>query len=318
MLAIGLTSYGPPEVLQPLEVEEPHAAAGQVRIRVRAAAVNPADVMLRDGSLADSYSNVEPPFVPGMDIAGTLDEVGPGLPDGFGLQVGDDVVAVVDNHGRHGGYSSFVVVPAASVTATPARTGYPQAASFLMNALTARCALDALALPAGATVLVTGAAGAVGGYTVQLAAAAGLIPLAVASRADEQLVRGFGAQHVVGRDSPVTEQVRELVPDGVDGVVDTAMLHEAVTAALRDGGAMAVLRFWDGAPGRGITVHPVNVRDHVTDHAAIGALREQVEKGVLDLRVAATFPAEKAAEAHRRLEQGGVRGRLVLEFPPRP
>ncbi|MFC9056720.1 hypothetical protein ACFTXB_01525 [Streptomyces sp. NPDC057074] len=162
-----------------------------------------------------------------------------------------------------------------------------------MNALTARCALDALALPAGAAVLVTGAAGAVGGYTVQLAAATGLISVAVAAGADEVLVRGFGARHFVASDSQVTERVRGLVPGGVDGVVDTAMMHGAVAPALRDGGAMAVLRFWDGAPGRGITVHPVNVRDHVSDHAAIETLRAQVEQGVLGLRVAAAFLAER-------------------------
>ncbi|MFC9056721.1 alcohol dehydrogenase catalytic domain-containing protein [Streptomyces sp. NPDC057074] len=125
VLAIGLTSYGPPDVLRPVEVDEPHAGPGQVRIRVQAAGVNPADVMLRDGSLADGYTDVEPPFVPGMDVAGTLDEVGPGLPDDFELQAGDDVVAVVDNHGRHGGYSSHAVVPAASVTAKLSGAGYP-------------------------------------------------------------------------------------------------------------------------------------------------------------------------------------------------
>ncbi|MFJ8025486.1 NADP-dependent oxidoreductase [Streptomyces sp. NPDC096311] len=318
MEAIGLTAYGPPEVLQPVEIAEPHATAGQVCIRVRAAGVNPADVMLRDGSLADWYKDLTPPFVPGMDVAGTLEEIGPDVAEDYPLRLGDDVVAVVDNHGSRGGYSPYVVVPAASVTAKPAGADYPAAASFLMNALTARCALDALDLPVGATVLVTGAAGAVGGYAVQLAAAAGLTAVAVASRADEHLVRGFGARKFIDRDSTITEQVRELVPGGVDGLVDAAMLHERITPAVRDGGAMAVLRFWDGNPGRGITVHPINVRDHVTDHDTIERLREQAEQRVLALRVAGTFPADHAPAAHRRLEQGGVRGRLILEFPVRP
>ncbi|MEU6655661.1 NADP-dependent oxidoreductase [Streptomyces sp. NPDC046900] len=315
MQAIGLTTYGPPEVLQPVELPEQHATAGQVRIRVRAAGVNPADVMLRDGSLADWYKDLKPPFIPGMDVSGVVDEIGPDVPDDYQLRPGDDVVAVVDNHGRHGGYSPYVVLPAASVTAAPAGADYPHAASFLMNALTARCALDALALPPAATLLVTGAAGAVGGYTVQLAATAGLNVIAVASHNDEATVRAFGAQQFIARGTDTAARIRKLVPCGADGLVDAAMLHEHITPAVRDGGQIAVLRFWDGDPGRDITVHPVNVRDRVTDHAAIRHLREQVEAGVLSPRVAETFPAGQAAKAHQRLQQGGVRGRLILQFP---
>ncbi|MGW6143978.1 NADP-dependent oxidoreductase [Streptomyces sp. NPDC055140] len=318
MKAIGLSSYGGPQVLHVVDLPEPHAGPGEVRVRVRAAGVNPADLMLRDGSLADWYRDVEPPFIPGMDVAGTIDEIADDVRpiEGESLSLGTDVVGIVDNHGRHGGYSEYVVLPAESVTRKPAGTTFPQAASFLMNALTARCALDALALAPGATLVVTGAAGAVGGYTVQLAAAEGQRVIAVASEGDTELLRSYGAEAVVPRGDDVVQQVLGLAPTGVDAVVDTAMLHEYIAPAVRNDGQTAVFRFWEGAPGRGITVHPVNVRTRATDHAAIAGLREQIQSGLLTPRVAAALPADEAAKAHSMVEEGGLRGRVILAFPP--
>jgi NADPH2:quinone reductase len=132
--------------------------------------VNPADVMLRDGRLREWYQDSEPPFIPGMDIAGTIDEIGDAVNAESGLAIGGDVVGIIDNHGQHGGYSECIVLDARSVRPKPARADFPEAASFLMNALTVRTALDALALPPGSTLLVTGAAGAFGGCAVQLGA----------------------------------------------------------------------------------------------------------------------------------------------------
>lgn len=182
MRAVGVIRYGGPEALEQVELPTPEAGAGQVRVRVQAAAVNPADVMLRDGSLADWYAGQEPPFIPGMDIAGVIDQVGTDVSD---LHLGQQVVGIVDNHGQVGGYSDYVVLPAASVTAAPAGATLAEAASFLMPALTARTALDLLDLPRGATVLVTGAAGGVGRYATALAHAGGLRVVALAAAADE-------------------------------------------------------------------------------------------------------------------------------------
>lgn len=318
MQAIGLSSYGGPQVLRVVDLPEPHAGPGEVRLRVRAAGVNPADVMLRDGSLAEWYRDAEPPFVPGMDVAGTIDEIAGDVESvsGQSVSLSMEVVGIVDNHGRHGGYSEYVVLPAESVTRKPAGATFPQAASFLMNALTARCALDALGLPPGATLAVTGAAGAVGGYTVQLAASEGLRVIAVASEGDGELLRSYGAEAVVPRGDGAAQYVLDLAPTGVDAVVDTAMLHDRIAPAVHDDGQIAVFRFWDGSPGRCITGHPVNVRTRATDNAAITRLREQVESGLLTPRVAATLPAAHAAQAHRMVEEGGLRGRVVLTFPP--
>ncbi|GAB2975134.1 hypothetical protein GCM10023080_044740 [Streptomyces pseudoechinosporeus] len=102
---------------------------------------------------------------------------------------------------------------------------------------------------------------------------------------------------------------------GVDAVADSAMLRERITPAIRDNGQIADLRLWDGVPGRGIAVHPMNVRSRATDTAAITRLREQVESDELTLRVVATLPADQTSEAYRQLEKSGLRGRLILEFP---
>jgi NADPH:quinone reductase-like Zn-dependent oxidoreductase len=161
---------------------------------------------------------------------------------------------------------------------------------------------------------VTGAAGAFGGYVVQLAKADGLRVVADASQADEELVRGLGADHVVRRGDDVADRIRDLVPEGVDGLADGAVMDDLVAPAIRDGGGLAVVRGWSGDPGRGIRVHRIAVSLAAKDTAALDRLRQQVEDGVLTLRVARTVPPADAAEAHRVLAAGGTRGRLVLDF----
>ncbi len=310
MRAVGVIEFGGPEVLQVVDLPEPHAGPGEVRIRVQAATVNPTDTALRAGWYASRLEG-EPPYVPGMDAAGVVDQAG----EGSGWSVGDEVMAVVlPTTARKGAYAEQIVVPAASVVRIPAGTDVVSAATLPMNALTARIALDELALPEEATLAVTGAAGAFGGYVVQLAKADGLRVVADASDADEQLVRDLGADEVVRRGDDVADRIRAQVPDGVDGLADGAVQTELVVPAVRDGGGIAVVRGWKGEPGRGITVHPVWVARHAEDTASLDKLRQQVEDGTVTLRVARTFPAEQAAEAHRVLEAGGTRGRLVLTF----
>ncbi|GAA4535837.1 NADP-dependent oxidoreductase [Amycolatopsis samaneae] len=312
MKAIAVTRYGGPEVLRVLDLPEPHAGPGEVRVRVRAAAVNPADVVLREGGLAARF-DLDPPYVPGMDVAGVLDEIGEGV--ATPLALGDRVVAVVVPRGeRRGGYAEHVVVPAASVVRAPSEVDDVAASTLLMNGLTARLAIDAPALPPGATVVVTGAAGAVGGYVVPLAKADGLRVVAVAAPADEPLVREFGADEVVARGDGLAARLREVVPGGADGVIDAALVGSSILPALRDGGAFVTVRAYDWEPERGITVHRVQVSDHVHRTAALERLRDQAEQGVLRLRVARTYRPEEAAEAHRAFERGGLRGRLVFTF----
>jgi NADPH:quinone reductase-like Zn-dependent oxidoreductase len=309
MRAVGLFEFGGPEVLRVVDLPQTHAAAGEVRIRVHASTVNPTDTYLRKGARADALRNVPPPYVPGMDVAGVVDEIGAGTVTDLAL--GDAVMAMVVNFGSHGGYRESIVLPADAVVRAPAGVGPIEAATLPMNGLTARQSLDQLALQPGQTLAVTGAAGCYGGYVVQLAKADGLRVVADAAPADEALVRSLGADVVVPRGDDVAAQIRKLVPQGVDGLADGSFQSAAAVGAVRDGGAFASVRGWRGDE-RGIVFHRTSVRDY--DHRAdlLNRLRQQVEQGLVTLRVAATYPPEQAADAHRRLEAKGTRGRLVL------
>lgn len=314
MKAVAFDRFGGPEVLHVIDLPEPHPGPGEVRIAVRAATVNPVDVMARTGRLAARFPS-PPPWVAGMEVAGVVDEVGAGVDPAGVPAVGEPAIAFVGFRGAHGGYADQVVVPAASVTAAPRGLSMPEAASFLMNALTAQHALDTLALSEGATLLVTGAAGALGGYLTQLGSLAGLRVIALASAADEDAVRGFGASDFLARGADAVGRARALVPEGVDAVADAASLGWAIQDAIRNGGQLVVFRVLEGEPERGITVHSRTVRERGTDHAAITRLRELVEEGKLAVRVARVLPARDAVEAHRLLAAGGQRGRIVLSFP---
>jgi NADPH:quinone reductase len=307
-----MMEFGGPDVLRIVELPDPQAAPGEVRIRVRAAAVNPTDTGLRAGARASQLKDIPPPYVPGMDAAGELDQIGPGV--STDLRIGDHVMAIVVPRGSHGGYAELVVVPAESVTAVPAGATDAEAATLPMNGLTTRQALDMLGLAPGQTLAVTGAAGAVGGYAVQLGKTEGLLVIADAAVQDEPLVKALGADIVVPRGAEFAARVREALPAGADGLIDAALLNELAVAAVRDGGRIATVRGFTGGPERGITFHPVLVRNYAREHDKLDRLRQQAETGQVTLRVARTLPAERAAEAHRALEAGGTRGRLVLEF----
>ncbi len=312
MRGVGVVSFGGPDALETVDLPDPEAGPGEVRIRVHAAAVNPTDTGLRSGARAAQLKDIPPPYVPGMDAAGVLDQIGEGV--STSLQPGEHVMAVVVPSGSHGAYSELIVVPVESVARVPAGSSDAEASTLPMNGLTARMALDELNLQPGQTLAVTGAAGAVGGYAIQLAKAEGIRVIADAAPADEQLVRDLGADIVVARGEEFAERVREVVPEGVEGLVDGALLDQLVVPAVRDGGRIATVRGFKGAEERGITFHPVFVRNYAREQAKLDRLRELAEEGSVSLRVAAVLPAEQAPEAHRRLEAGGTRGRLVLEF----
>lgn len=313
MRGVGVIEFGGPEALRVVDLPERHAGAGEVRLRVRAAAVNPTDTYTRNGDRAKMLQAAgPPPYIPGMDVAGEIDEVGT---DVFaGVQVGDRVMGIVVPDGSHGGYSESLVLPAESVAAMPASATFAEAASLPMNGLTAQLSLDLLALEPGSTLAVTGAAGAYGGYVVGLAKAAGLRVIADASEADEELVRSLGADVVVRRGDDVAERIVEHASGGVDAIADGSVQNELLFPAVRDGGGFATVRGFKTEAPRGIVIHQVWVREYARNHIALDHLRELAESGTLPLRVAQTFRPEDAGEAHRLLEGGGVRGRLIIEF----
>ena len=311
MRAIGILEFGGPEALELIDVPEVHAGPGEVRIQIHAATVNPTDIMTRNGTRAEQQKIDPPPYVPGMDIAGTVDEVGEGV---TGLKSGDAVMAMVVTKASHGGYREQIVLNAKSVVAVPAGTSYVEAATLPMNGLTARRSLDLLGLSAGQVVAVTGAAGAYGGYVIQIAKADGLTVIADASEADEALIKSLGADIVVRRGDDVATRIREHFPDGVDGLADGAVLKELAIPALRDGGSFTSVRGYEGDGQRGINFTKTFVREYDGETEKLDGLRQLVEDGAVTLRVADTFKPEDAPAAHRRLEAGGTRGRMVIEF----
>lgn len=312
MRVAGVIEFGGPEALRVLEVPEPGPPGpGEVKIQVHAATVNPTDTYMRNGAYRRLLGDRPPPYIPGMDAAGVVLEVGE---DVTRVAVGDRVMAVVmPTRSEGGAYAEQIVLSADSVALAPAGTTHAEAATLPMNGLTARLTLDKLALDGG-TLAVTGAAGCYGGYVVQLAKADGLRVIADASEADEKLVSGLGADVVVRRGDDVAARIRTVVPEGVDAVADGAVQNALVLPAVRDGGAVASIRPFEGQTERGITIHPVWVSEYATASGKLDELRRMADDGLVTLRVARVFPAEEAAEAHRLLERGGVRGRLVIEF----
>jgi len=312
MRAVGVVEYGGPEVLKIVDVPEVHAGPGQVRIRVHAAGVNPTDLFVRNGFRAEQQKADPPPYVPGMDAAGVVDEVGAGVRTG--VRVGDAVMAMVLPKGSHGAYREQIVLDERAVVRQPKGFSHVQAATLPMNGLTARRSLDLLGLKAGQTIAVTGAAGIYGGYVIQLAKNDGLKVIADASQADEALVKSLGADIVVRRGDDVAARIRQHWPDGVDGLADGAVLNELVIPAVRDGGSFTSVRGFKGTPQRGINFTTTFVREYDREFEKLDRLRQLAEEGVLKIRVAETYPPERASEAHRRLEARGTRGRLVIAF----
>jgi NADPH:quinone reductase-like Zn-dependent oxidoreductase len=311
MRAVCCTEFGDPSVLGIVTVPKPSPGPGQVLVRVAAATVNPTDLGFRAGGRA-LPPGVEPPYIPGMDLAGVIEEAGPSV---TAWQAGDRVMAAVSPWEPGGGaQAEYRVVAEDQLARVPDGWSLTDAATLPMNGLTVRTALDMLALPPGATLAVTGSAGIVGQYAIQLGTYLGLEVTGDAAPADVALIESFGARHVVPRGAEMAAAVRDRYPDGVDAVIDAALLGPSVLPAVRDGGQLLAVRPFQGETERGITIHLVLVGQHLHEGHRIAELADLVAKGVLTFRVADVLPAASAADAHRRLEAGGVRGRLVLTF----
>ncbi|WP_217205855.1 NADP-dependent oxidoreductase [Streptomyces sp. AC550_RSS872] len=294
MRAVVVNSFGGPENVEVVDAGIPVPGARQVRIKVAAAALNPVDAGVRAGVFGGAGRRIGL----GWDVAGTVDAVGVA----GSWSVGDEVVAL--DHGMVkplGTHAEYVVVPTDAVAKAPATVDAVHAATLPLNALTAAQALDLLEVAPGQSLLVTGAAGAVGAYAVQLAARRGIAVTGLAREGDEEFVRSLGAAGFSG--GAVAER-------SFDAVLDAAVLGEPALAWVRDGGRyVGVIPGTEPASVRGVWTGAVEVS---ADGARLAELVRLVDDGVLTTRVAETFPLDEAAKAHARLEEGGVRGRLVL------
>ncbi|GAA0268605.1 NADP-dependent oxidoreductase [Streptomyces polychromogenes] len=296
MRAVVVDGFGGPEQVRVAEVEVPRPGAGQVRVRVRAAGVNPVDGAVRAGVFGGAGQRIGL----GWDVAGEIDEVGQGVE---GWTPGRRVVGLhygtVKPLGTH---AEYAVLDASAVAAAPESVEAAVAAALPLSGLTAARALALLGLAEGDSVLITGAAGSVGGIAVQLAARAGLTVTALAGEGDEELVRSLGAKEFLPRGSAPAEPV--------DGVLDAAVLGAAALGFVRDGGAYVGL-IPGAAPAaeRGVRVVEQEV---AADGAELARLVGLVDAGALTLRVARNFDLADAAAAHEALATPGTRGRVVL------
>ena len=312
MKAVGIMTHGGPETLEVLEVPDQDAGKGQIRIRNFAASVNPVDVSVRNGSMAEMQKINPPPYVPGMDAAGVIDQIGDDVETD--LKVGDSVMAMVVPNGIHGAYKEYIVLDQNAVVKAPEGTSHIQASTLPMNSLTARLSLDLLGLNKGQVLAVTGSPGAYGGFVVQLAKADGLTVIADANDSDRSLLESLGVDIIIPRGDGFAERIRQEFPDGVDGIADGALLNDAAIEAVKDGGSFTSVRGFKGEPQRDIDFTATWVTAYDCKKDKLETLCEQTESGVLTLRVADSVKMENAAEAHKKLEAGGTRGRMIIEF----
>jgi len=311
MRAVQFTRYGPPDVVHVAEVEEPHAGPGQVRIAVRASGLSPGETLVRSGAVRDAIP-VEFPYRTGFDAAGVVDEVGE---DVTGVAIGDEAFGMTTTTAR-GANADFTVL--AHWAPKPAAWTWEEAGGAAGSAETATRVLDRLAVGDGHTLLVQGAAGAVGAVTVQLAVARGARVLGTASEHNHDFLRSLGAEPTTyGPGLP--HRVHALAPSGVDAVVDCAggALPDLVTIA---GDARRVVTI---APDFTAAAHGVHLSHSApagevgtsADPLAVHGLTIAVAlaaEGRLRIPVAAAFPLTEAAAAHALSETRHARGKIVL------
>ncbi|MER7247951.1 NADP-dependent oxidoreductase [Kribbella sp. NPDC000426] len=301
MRAVVFEEYGDPGVLTVQDVPEPHAGPGQVRIKVQAAGVNPYDTKIRRGFTKD-FAPAKFPAIPGFEVAGVVDEAG----EGSEFAVGDEVVG----WSRGGSYAEYAL--GGNVTLKPAGVSWEQAVGVPVAGETAQRVLDLLGVKSGETILIHGAAGAVGSVAVQLAAAAGLTVIGTASPANHDYLRSIGAIPVAYGDG-LLERVREAAPQGVDAVFDTAGQGGLEESIELRGGTDRIVTIADFAAGKlgietsgGGTGTPEEIR------AALDAQLQAAADGKLTIRIADTFALADAGKAQALSESGHARGKVVV------
>jgi NADPH:quinone reductase-like Zn-dependent oxidoreductase len=303
MAAIRFHEYGPPEVLRLETVQRPDPEPGEVLVRVRAAGVNPIDWKIRAGYL-QQFMPLDLPYTPGIDVAGTVEEVGAEVD---GLAAGDEVF------GRGAGtYAELAVAPAVSLARKPVGIGFEDAATLGVGGITSWVGLfDVGKLQPGQRVLVQGGAGGVGSLAVQLARWKGAYVVATAGAANADHVRSLGADEVIDYSATRFEDAAS----DIDVVLDT--VGGEVTGrswdVLAPGGILVVIASMpdpETAAARGFRTSGVQA-PQATSHI-LEQLAALVESGEVRPQVGQVFPLAEAASAHTASETGHGRGRIVL------
>ncbi|MEU0660836.1 NADP-dependent oxidoreductase [Streptomyces lavendulocolor] len=305
MKAISYSRYGGPEVLEFGERPDPKVGPDKVLVQVRAAAVNPVDWKAQAGYLDTIFDTVFP-VIPGWDVSGVVVQPGVSVTE---FSVGDEVMGYVrEDVLCHGTFAEYVAAPVRTLARKPRNLGFEESAALPLAGLTAYQALHrALHVRSGDTLLVHAASGAVGSMAVQIARHLGARVIGASRDEGQDRVRELGAEPVPYGDG-FTTRVRELAPRGVDAALDTVggqVLKESAALLAPDGRLASIA---DGEVialgGRYYWVRP--------DTDDLTALAGLVEEGAMTVRVAASFPLERAADAQRANMEGGLHGKVVV------
>ncbi len=296
--ALLITSFAGVDGLELGEVPAPLGGEGQLIVDVHAASLGPWDLQTLDGAFTGAGGATELPQVAGWDFAG---EAGDGRRVlGFVAQPWMGVGALAEQ----------VAVPATIVSDLPDGLSFEQGAALPVSALTAKLVLDTAGASAGEQVLVTGAAGQVGGFIVQLALRRGLSVIAAVRDADREAALALGAQAVVSTEGDLAAAVQRRAPEGVAACLDTIGIGAAGLACVRDGGTfVTTVPVAVPAAERGIEPTAVGVQP---DPPALAELAELAVQGELTVRIAETLPLERAFEGFELLRRGGLPGKVVV------
>lgn len=297
MRAAQFSRFGGPEVLDIVDLPEPHAGSGEVRIRVRAAGVNASDWKKRSGQM-----DQELPQTLGYEAAGVVDEIGDRV---TGVEAGDKVVGI---GGGGAAQAEFAVL--STWAPIPASLDFVSAAAVPSTVETAARALDQLGVAEGSTLLINGASGSIGSAAVQFAVHRGARVIGTGSPATHDYLRSLGAEPVA-YGAGMAQRVRAIVPEGVDSALDVAgsgVLPELIDLA---GGAQNVVTIADFPGAQKYGVHFSRGSSGRAEYA-IALAMQLIDEGTFRIPVGHTFPLENVAEAHRLGESGTTRGKLVL------
>ncbi len=300
--AVRFEEYGGVDVLSVVEVPMPEPGPGQVLVRVKAAGINPGEAKIRDGLLHARWPATFPSGQ-GSDLAGIVARPGPGV---TGFAAGDEVIGFTDDRSSQ---AEYVLVEAGHLTARPAGVPWPVAGSLFVAGATAYAAVRAVALTAGDTVAVSGAAGGVGSITVQLARRAGATVIGLAGPANHGWLAGHGVIPVSYGDG-AADRIRQAAAK-VDAFIDTFganYVELALDLGVEPSRIDTIVRF-DAVPQYGIKAEG-NAAG--ASAAVLAELAGLIDAGELEVPVAATFPLAEVRDAYRLLAQGHHRGKIVL------
>lgn len=301
------SGYGSPEVLVLQDIELPPPGQGQVLVDVRAAGANPIDYKLYSGQMGDDHANLPMPV--GMEASGVVAAVGDGAEGYTGpLTVGDEVIVT----GVRGAYADQVLADGSNVGRKPSALSFEQAAGLVLTGGTAWHLLTETAVGTGDTVLVHGAGGGVGLMVVQLAAARGAKVIGTASPSRHDELRRYGVEPVAYGDG-LADRVRAIGP--VDVALDLVGTDEALDTSVElvaDRSRIATIAGFARGGDLGIKVLTEANGGQAIRDAARPTLLALADAGAIEVSVDKVFPFAEAADAHRYLQEGHARGKVVL------